>query len=308
MNCIVLGSINVDISLKTASLPSPGQTITAESGGLMVGGKGLNQAVAAHRMGLNTRFVGSVGSDALGEMALSSIKRLGLSTDGISIAEQHLTGIAAIVLDANSQNTIVLLRGANYAMREVDVDRWLPDIVRSKVMMLQMEVDHAVNLRAARQARQNGVFVCYDPAPVGNKADVNELLQLSDIVTPNESEALELTRIDPTNLDNAHAAASALKERGARAVVIKLGSRGAYLLSDTQRMHIPPFEVPTVDTVAAGDCFNAGLSAAIVQGRPLDQCVRYGAAAGALATTKFGGSESAPTADDIDRLLGSRLR
>lgn len=305
MKIFIVGSINIDVSARMQKLPLPGQTVNAESYGLGVGGKGANQAIAANKMGADICFVGAVGNDSFGEIALREMTASGLGTENICRFDNIETGMAIVQVDHHGQNSIAVCAGANASLTADMLDVFKEQIASSKIVLLQREVDPLVNLAAAKIAYEHGVPVCLDPAPVGNLQDFDELLKYCTFITPNETETAELTGIELVDMDTAEIAAKQLLARGVKHVIIKLGARGALLANSKMVRHFAPFKVKVVDTVAAGDSFNAGFAVAYATGKPLEDCVTYGSAAGAIAVTRQGASKAAPTKAEVEELLTS---
>ncbi len=216
------------------------------------------------------------------------MQEFGLNTGSVRMIDGVDTGIAIIQVEEAGQNTIAVCAGANARWSAADIDAYAADIARAKITLLQREVPHEANLAVAKAARAAGGSVLLDPAPVGDASRMADLIALSDIISPNETEAAEITGIEPTDLASAEAAARNLLERGPKTVIVKLGSRGALLVTADEVKHFAPFKVQVVDTVAAGDSFNGGFAVAFSQGQPLHDCVRYGSAAGAIAVTRAG--------------------
>ncbi|MCB8943317.1 MAG: ribokinase [Ardenticatenaceae bacterium] len=302
MSIIVLGSINMDLTTYVPRLPAPGETLFGTSFITVPGGKGFNQAVAAGRLGAVTKFIGRVGEDAFGTGVLQLIAAEPLDVSGIAIDPAHGTGLAVISVDEQAENAIIVISGANMAHNESEVARCAAVLPGAKVLMLQMESPLKSSLAAARSAREQGVTVIFDPAPASPLPA--EAYQLCQVMTPNELETEVLVGFRPTNQAEAKQAADVLQGRGVETAVIKLGAQGVYYQSGSESGFVPPFTVNAIDTVAAGDAFNGGLAVALAEGLPIATAVRWGAAAGALATTKAGASSAMPYRAELLALLG----
>lgn len=303
MTIVVFGSINMDLVVRTPRLPTPGETLTGHTFFTAPGGKGANQAVACARLGAPTRMVGRVGDDLFGEQLRISLRSAGVQADGV-LTTPGPSGVALIAVDDTAENTIVIVPGANGAVSSADIPRLEQALDGARMLLLQLETPLATVVAAARAARARGVTVMLDPAPALPLPD--ELYALADILTPNESEATTLTGIPVCDEQSAAAAAHALVARGVRTVIIKLGARGA-LVADANGARLwPAFAVTPVDTVAAGDAFNGGLAVALSEGRPFEEAIRWGLAAGALSVTKPGAQPSMPDRKELLAWVGGR--
>lgn len=301
MTVVVFGSINMDLVVRTPRLPAPGETLTGHTFFTAPGGKGANQAVACARLGAPTRMVGRVGDDLFGEQLRASLRAAGVLDDDVLITPGP-SGVALIAVDDAAENTIVIVPGANGAVGGDDMPRLEQALDGARVLLLQLETPIAAVIAAARAARARGIMVMLDPAPALPLPD--ELWALTDILTPNESEATTLTGIPVHDEQSAAASARALLARGARTVIIKLGARGA-LVADANGARLwSAFRVTPVDTVAAGDAFNGGLAVALSEGRSFEEAIRWGLAAGALSVTKPGAQPSMPERRELLALLG----
>lgn len=305
MAVAVFGSINIDLTTYSERLPRPGETLHGERYALGLGGKGCNQAVAATRLGAATTLVGRVGADGFGETALAALRELGAATDGVLVDESSTTGIAVIGVDAQAENCITVIGGANMAIDAHDVARAKATFEGASVLLLQMETPLAAGLEAADVVRLSGGRVILDPAPAPEGGLAPDVLRRVDVVTPNETETQALTGIRPSDAAGAAEAAAKLREAGVGAAVIKLGAAGVYYQDATGAGFVEPFRVRSIDSVAAGDCFNGGLAYALDQGQPLADAVRFAAACGALSTTKPGAAPSAPTLAEVEALLAA---
>ncbi|MBL6929225.1 MAG: ribokinase [Rhodospirillales bacterium] len=303
MTIAVFGSINIDLTTYSAQLPRRGETLHGERYAIGLGGKGCNQAVAVSRLGSETNLIGRIGRDAFGEMALSALRRLEVSTDGVFVDSESDTGVAVIGVDAAAENCITVIGGANMAIDGTDVTRAKTTFEQAGVLLLQMEIPLAAGLAAAHVVRAGGGRVILDPAPAPTGGLDGSVLSRIDVITPNETETEILTGLRPANAKQAAVAAARLRADGVAAAVIKLGADGVYFQSDDGDGFVPPFKVKSVDSVAAGDCFNGGLAHALADGYALGDAVRFAAACGALSTTTPGASDSAPVLADVLALL-----
>ncbi len=303
MTIVIVGSINVDITTRSERLPQPGETLLGDSYAIDLGGKGCNQAVAAAKLGGEARLVGRIGKDGFGEIATSQLAQMGVGSDHVLTDPNNGTGIAVIAVDANSENSIVVIGGANLAVDESDLNRTSDLLENASILLLQLEIPAKTCLSAAKKVRAAGGKVIFDPAPAPAGGLPDGLLQNIDVVTPNETETEILTGMRPTNAQEAAKAADLLREQGVAAAVMKLGAKGVYYKDDHSEGFIEPYKVSSVDTVAAGDCFNGGLAYALSCGKPLGEAVRFAAACGALSTTKHGAALSAPTLAEVEALI-----
>ena len=303
MSIAVFGSINIDLTTYADRLPRPGETLHGERYAIGLGGKGCNQAVATSRLGAPTALIGRVGRDNFGDIALTELTKLGVPTEGIVVDPEVGTGIAVIGVDARAQNAITVIGGANMAIDTRDIEQARKSLEAADMLLLQLETPLDAALAAADIVRANGGRVILDPAPAPAEGLAPDVLARVDIVTPNETETELLTGLRPTNAEQAKTAAERIRANGAAVAVIKLGAKGVYFQDSGHDGFVPPFKVASIDTVAAGDCFNGGLAYALAEGRPLEDAVRFAAACGALSTTKAGASASAPAPAAVRDLL-----
>ena len=301
MSVVVLGSINMDLTTYVPKLPQPGETLQGSSYITVPGGKGNNQAVAAARLGADTKFIGRVGTDGFGKEVLQIVADQNVDVSQVMKDPENGTGIAVISVDQNAENSIIIISGANFALDDSDVERASQNMDDAQVLMLQMEIPLETALKAAKIAKEKGVKVVFDPAPAKPLPD--EAYKLMDFITPNETETEILVGIRPGNQEEASKAAKLLLEKGAGTAIIKMGGSGVYYENKEESGFVPPYKVNPIDTVAAGDAFNAGLAVAISEGKPLAEAVRWGAAAGAIATTRKGALPAMPYREEVLKLM-----
>lgn len=297
----VVGSLNMDLVVRSPRIPSPGETIIGHDFHTVPGGKGANQAIAAARMGAQVAMVGRVGNDAFGQALLDNLATAGVEHNWVLQDTDVATGVALITVDDNGQNSIVVVPGANMRLSSTDVERAEAAIAAADVVLLQLESPLETVVRAAKLARAHHKLVVLNPAPA--RPLPSDLLSLVNVLIPNESETALLTGRPVENLLSAQEAAVFLLDQGLDTVILTLGERGAMLAHGREVKRFPAFQVKVVDTTAAGDAFVAGFAVALAEGQPLEEAVRWGNAAGALAATKLGAQPSLPTRDELKRLL-----
>ncbi len=301
MSIVVFGSLNMDLVVRTPRLLQSGETLIGSDFYTTPGGKGANQAVAAAKLGISTEIIGRVGNDLFGVELLAELKAVGVETDGILVEATH-SGVAVITVAATGENQIIGVFGANGNVDETNVERLKTRLPGTKLLLLQLEIPIAAVKQAAQVAYDAGVQVILDPAPVPAEA-IASLYPFVDILVPNEIEAEQLVGFPVTSPETAALAARALHQQGARTVIVKLGAQGVFCAAPDETFFVPAFKVEAIDTVAAGDAFAGGLAAALVEGASLQQAVVWGAAAGALATTKKGAQAAMPDRPTFNAFL-----
>jgi ribokinase len=288
---IVLGSINLDLIVRTPHLPAPGETTLGTNFTTAQGGKGANQAIAAARAGARVEFIGAVGADEFGGRLSAALTREGVGTGRLRTVDGP-SGIAVITVDDAAENTIVVAPGANGGLTNLTEDD--VDLIRSAgMLLLQLEVPLTTVTKAAKTAAAVGVPVLLNPSPVQRLPA--ELLAAVDILVVNEGEEAALLR-------TAGAATLGAIPR----VVTTLGASGArYRGHDGMTAIAASPLVDAIDTTGAGDAFTGALAVALAQRRSPSKALARACAAGALATTRPGAGDAAPTKAEIDGLTGS---
>lgn len=296
----VVGSLNTDLVIRAPHLPAPGETVTGGEFATFPGGKGANQAVAAARLGARVAMVGCVGGDDFGRRLIDGLRLDGVDVTHVRADDGGASGTALITVDPGGQNTIVVAPGANWRLTPDDVARAGSLIEESAVLLLQLEVPMETGLAAARLASAHGVRVVLDPAPAPGGPLPPDLIKLVDVINPNETEARALTGVSVADEQKAGRAAGSLLAQGARAVVIKLGSRGAFVHDGGSTGMVPGIRVDAVDATAAGDAFAGALAVRLAEGYDLVAAVHFANAAGALSVTRRGAQPSMPHRSEVD--------
>jgi len=299
MDLIVVGSANYDYLARGADLPAPGESLQGDQLVESVGGKGVNQAVAASRLGAQVTFVGCVGKDQRGDCVLDCLRTEGVNTQYVVRDPWAPTGVALIQTANGGEKQIQAVRGANQFLTA----RHLPaHLIRAaRGLMVQLEIPLAVVDAAVGIAHQAGTKVILDPAPAVSLSD--HLLQQVDLIKPNSQEAETLTKIHVENQTSARKAAERLLERGAKAAMVQAGGKGNLLVWKDGESWNPLLDVKTVDATGAGDAMAAALAVCVIEGRPLEEAGPFANAAAALATTGLGAQSDLPHREDIEKLL-----
>ena len=298
---VVIGSINMDMVIRTSAIPAPGETVVGNSFATIPGGKGANQAVAAARCGAQVSMIGRVGNDDMGERLLLGLQANGVDTRAIMVSESVSTGIAIVIVDDNGDNGICVAGGANLKLNPADIDEQVSLIGRADVVVMQLEIPQETAAYALQEARRHKVPVVLNPAPAPEK--INPILFDVDVLIPNQHETSRLCGEPANDVHSAKLAGSALVARGAKNVVVTLGRRGALALCEDQIFQIPPFNAKVVDTTGAGDAFCGAFAVAYAQEKDVKKAARFAGAAGALACNKFGAQPSMPRLEEIQKLL-----
>lgn len=298
---VVVGSINMDLVVRCAALPVPGQTILAMGSSEIPGGKGANQAVAAARLGAQVEMVGRVGDDSFAARLRSGLEREGVKTDSVFSTPEVASGIAIIGVETGGQNSIMVVPNANAALAPADIDS-VADLIRgADALLLQLEVPLPSVARAAAIARDAGVRIFLDPAPAP-PAFRDELFQV-DVLCPNQSEAAAILGIQIQSIDDAKRAASEMVARGVQNAVVTLGQDGAVLCNRSGCEWIAAFPVEAIDTTAAGDAFAAALAVYWCETHCISTAIRYASAAGAVAASRPGAQPSMPSRPDLELII-----
>jgi ribokinase len=299
----VIGSINMDLLVRCAHLPVPGETIIADAAAMIPGGKGANQAVAAARAGGEVTMIGRVGDDAFAQRLVADLRRDGIRTDSVWVTSQCPSGVAVVAVEASGENAIMVVPGANGRLTPRDVEAAAEVIAAADVLLMQLEIPLESVAAASAVAAAAGVRVILNPAPM--PTSLPETILHVDVICPNRSEAAAIVGRQIETVDQARACVPQLHRLGARNVIVTLGARGAVVSDGGSTEWIEPFAITAVDTTAAGDAFAGALAVRLGESASIFQAARFAAAAGAIAATRPGAQPSMPTRDEILQLAAS---
>lgn len=291
----VAGSINMDFILNMQKVPAAGENVVGTDYGYANGGKGANQAIGLARLGAQTQIIGKVANDENGIKLLENLGRNKVDTSKVSTTGSQ-TGLAAIIIDGEGKNRIIVYEGAN---AEIDADEAARGITDDlDLLLLQFETREEVVINCVNRAVEKGITTVIDCGPA--KQFELEKMQGADVISPNESETKALTGILPTDEATALEASKILMQRSrARYVVLKLGSKGCSVWDGKDFKMMPAYKSNVVDTTAAGDSFTAALALELKRSGDIYAACDMGNKAGSIAVSRMGAEASMPTADEI---------
>ena len=293
---VVCGSLNMDIVMQSKRRPAVGETLLGGTVSFLPGGKGLNQAIAAARLGVPTAMIGAVGTDSFADSLRGFLASNDVDSSGVRKIEGPATGVALIEVVRND-NAITVASGANLHFKR-DMIRQPPR--RDEVWVAQFETPISETRTILKQARRAGARTVLNLAPFA--PDPEDLLKSVDVAVLNEIELSQATRTKlraTSALRDVAAACQKLRAKGARTVVATLGARGAVVATDEGASAIPAFKARVVDTTGAGDCFVGALAARLALGAAALEAARYASAAAACSVERLGAAPSMPTPADV---------
>jgi ribokinase len=300
---VVVGSINMDLVVTAAHIPAAGETILGTDFQNHPGGKGANQAVAAARLGvpsgIQVQMIGQVGSDDIGKQLRDGLNKAGVDTTSVGTVSGS-SGVALISVSAAGENSIVVIPGANSQVTPAFLDQHAEKIRKAGVVLTQLEIPLETVVHLAQLCANASVPLILDPAPARELPD--SLFSQVTWFTPNETEAAFYIGETEKNLDRS---AQKLQAKGIKGVILKLGSKGAFLADEKgSEMRIQPFHVQAVDSTAAGDAFNGAFAAAITMGQSRLEAAMFASAAAAISVTRPGAQSSMATLEEVHQMLG----
>ncbi len=295
----VVGSINMDLILKTEKVPDVGENLTGTSYGYANGGKGANQATALARLGAKTKMIGKVANDANGQKLLKNLVKNNIDISGVSVSGSQ-TGLAAIILDGVGRNRIIVYEGANAEIDTDEAKEFIDD--NTDLLLVQFETNESVVAECVNKAVEKNIVTVIDCGPAKNFALEN--MQGATIISPNESETKALTGIYPDNEESMLEACVILEKRSkAKYVVLKLGERGCCVWNGESLRVMPAYPSKVVDTTAAGDCFTAAMALEYMRSGDIYAACDLGNKAGSIAVSRMGADASMPTAKELSELF-----
>lgn len=298
---LVVGSLNLDYVIEVENMPKAGETIFGKSLKKVPGGKGANQAYAIGKLGGDVAMIGAVGDDDAGQILLNNLKSVNVDTRGIEIIKENVTGQAYIYVDANGQNCITVISGANAVVDRDMIDRNMDLIDDAEYIVMQLEVPVDTVKYVKDIAVSKGKKVIIDPAPAIKNPDIN-LWKGCHIIKPNELELATLIGKELNNIKEYKEAATELHKTDVDYVISTLGGDGAIAYDGKNIKSFDCKKTKVVDTTAAGDTFTAGLVIALNEGKSIEEAIDFGQSAAAIAVSKKGAQTSIPSRDELKNI------
>jgi len=297
---LIIGSLNMDLVLKTKTLPTLGESLIGDEYLYIHGGKGGNSAVAATRMDANVTFLGKVGQDVFGEELIGSLKTLSIDTTHIEKDEKMRSGLAVVMVEEGGKNRILVYPEANMMISKEAVDRVFKE--EFDAIILQFEIPEAVVIHACRLAKEKNIPFFVDAGPAQDFP--LEKMPGAAILSPNETETFAMTGVEVTDIKSAKMAARILKARsGATYIVIKAGQQGAFIYDGKDITHLKALKVDAIDPTAAGDAFTAAMAVEYLKHQNIEKAVAFANGVGALTVTKLGAQPSIPNRQEVEVFL-----
>ena len=300
-NICVIGSLNMDLVVNVDTMPKPGQTIIGSNFKEVPGGKGANQAVAMARLNGNVSMIGKVGEDGFGQTLINSLKNDKVDTTYIQTSK-GATGVALITVDKNAQNSIVVSPGANFEVKEDDIDNNIEAIKNSDIVVLQLETPLNTIKYALNKAKELNKYTILNPAPAVKLDD--EIIKNVDLLTPNETELEIISGVSIETEEDIQKAAQIMIEKGVKELIVTLGSKGSLYINKEKSMFKKAYKVEAVDTTAAGDSYTGALAVALSQDKNIEDAMDFASKVGALSVFKEGAQSSLPTLEDVKNFRG----
>ena len=300
-NICVIGSLNMDLVVNVDTMPKPGQTIIGSNFKEVPGGKGANQAVAMARLNGNVSMIGKVGEDGFGQTLINSLKNDKVDTTYIQTSK-GATGVALITVDKNAQNSIVVSPGANFEVKEDDIDNNIEAIKNSDIVVLQLETPLNTIKYALNKAKELNKYTILNPAPAVKLDD--EIIKNVDLLTPNETELEIISGVSIETEEDIQTAAQIMIEKGVKELIVTLGSKGSLYINKEKSMFKKAYKVEAVDTTAAGDSYTGALAVALSQDKNIEDAMDFASKVGALSVLKEGAQSSLPTLEDVKNFRG----
>ena len=292
----------MDFVVEVDKMPLPGETILGKNFTLVPGGKGANQAYAIGKLGTNVSMLGAIGNDEYGKKLLENLNSVNVDTTAVSKFDNINTGCAFINVDETGENSIIVISGANKNItKEMILDN-INVIENSDIIVMQLEIPIEIVTLVAKTAKEKGKIVILDPAPAVYNIP-EELLSNVDIIKPNETEIQILSGKQTKTTDDIISAANELINKGVKVVIVTLGEKGSLVVAKNYAKRFNSLNVKAIDTTAAGDSFTAALAKSLLEGKNIEDSIKYSHLVSSIVVTKKGAQTSIPSQSEVDMYI-----
>ena len=298
---LVIGSLNMDMTVKVEELPKLGETIFGNDFYESCGGKGANQAVAVSKLGMKTEMIGMVGKDSQGEKLIQNLNKYGIISDNV-IKSDELTGRAIITVDRKGDNNIIVIPGSNFKITKEHIQAKQDVIASSDVVILQNEIPSETVEFSLLKAKELGKITIFNPAPARKLSE--KVFKNTDYLILNETEMEEIFEIKFNDKEYTEKISGKKKEYGIKNIILTLGDKGSILFSEDNNIKkYDVYKVKAVDTTAAGDSFIGAFTMKICESGNSDEAIKYATAVSAIVVTRQGAQDSIPTREEIEKFI-----
>ena len=298
---LVIGSLNMDMTVKVEELPKLGETIFGNDFYESCGGKGANQAVAVSKLGMKTEMIGMVGKDSQGEKLIQNLNKYGIISDNV-IKSDELTGRAIITVDKKGDNNIIVIPGSNFKITKEHIQAKQDVIASSDVVILQNEIPSETVEFSLLKAKELGKITIFNPAPARKLS--GEVFKNTDYLILNETEMEEIFEIKFNDEEYTEKISIKKKEYGIKNIILTLGDKGSILFSEDNNIKkYDVYKVKAIDTTAAGDSFIGAFTMKICETGDADKAIKYATAVSAIVVTRQGAQDSIPTREEIEKFI-----
>lgn len=298
------GSMNMDIVVAVDSMPKVGETILCSNVKKIPGGKGANQAIAAKRSGAEVYMIAKIGKDENGDALLKGLEGDNINTKYVLKDDNESTGMAIITVNKEGNNSIIVVPGSNMNISKAEIIQAQDAIKNSDVLATQLETPMDVACEAFKIAKKYNKMTVLNPSPAKDLS--NELIENTDIIVPNETEAYKLTGVEVKDIDSAKEASKFFLDKGVKAVITTLGENGAVIVTKENAELIPAYKVKAVDTTAAGDSFLGAVVSKIssekISFENLKEAVKFGSKVSSIAVQRKGAQPSIPYLKEVNEI------
>lgn len=298
---LIIGSVNMDLVVRINRFPNRGETILSKNFQMFPGGKGANQAVCCAKLGARTSFIGKIGRDQFGEKLNISMRNNGVYLDNLIIDEKLNTGIAIITVDDSGQNEIIVVSGSNMNLLPEEISNRKKFFTETSVVLSQLEIPIETVIKTAEFSNENNVFFILNPAPACKLPE--KLLKRIDFLTPNETELELLSGISVKDIKTTEEAAKSLLKKGVKNIIVTLGAKGAFYVSNDYAELFPAYKVNAVDSTAAGDAFNGAFAFALSNGESISDAINFANKVASISVTRMGAQSSMPDKDELKQFV-----